>query len=93
MKLNLAPNVVPPQPPNLPLPDHVQRLIALNRSLGGVELSKALLDVDAAFDCSMVLLDDVVQVLDGSMSATGLKRTFLNSRDGCTVDGCQISCV
>ena len=45
-ELNLAPNVVPPQPPNLPLPDHVHCLIALNRSPGRVELSEALLGVD-----------------------------------------------
>ena len=29
---DLTPNIIAPQPPNLPLPDHVHRLIALNRS-------------------------------------------------------------
>jgi hypothetical protein len=59
-ELNLAPNVVPPQPPNLPLPDHVHCLIALNRSPGSVELSEALLGVDPAFDGAMVLLNGLI---------------------------------
>ena len=55
-ELNLTPNVVAPQPPNLALPDHVHCLIALNYSPGGMELSEALLGVDPAFDGAMVLL-------------------------------------
>ena len=76
-ELNLTPNVVPPQPPNLPFPDHVQYLIALNHSSSRVELSEALLGVDPAFVSAMILLDDVVQVLDRPVSAAGPKRPFL----------------
>ena len=76
-ELNLALHVVLPQPANLPLPDHVHRLISLNRSPGRMEFSKALLGVDSAFDRAVILLDDVVQVLNGSMPATAAKRPFL----------------
>ena len=65
---DLTPNVVSLQPPNLPLPHHVYRLIALNRSPGGVEFAEALLGVDAAFDCAMILFEDVIQVLNRSMA-------------------------
>ena len=49
-KLNLTPNVIAPHPPNLPLPDHVHRFIALNRSPRRMEFSEALLGVDPAFN-------------------------------------------
>ena len=54
-------------PPNLSLPDHVHRLITLNRPPRRLEFSKFLLGVDAAFDRSVVLLENVVQVLYGSV--------------------------
>jgi hypothetical protein len=48
-----------------------------------VELSEALLGVDPAFDGAMILLDDVVQVLDGAMpTSTAKYPILLNSRDG-----------
>jgi hypothetical protein len=82
-KSDLRPNVIAPQPSKLPLSDHVHRLITLNSSLGRVEFPEALLGVDPAFDCTMVLLDNVVQVLDGSMAASPAKHPFFyNSRDG-----------
>jgi CRISPR-associated exonuclease Cas4 len=59
----------------------VHRLIALNRSPGRVKFPEALLGVDLAFDRPIVLLDDVVQVLDGSMAALAAQYPFLfNSR-------------
>jgi hypothetical protein len=63
----MTPNIISLYPPKLPLSDHVHRLIALKRSPGGVEFPEALLGIDSAFDRAMVLFDDVVQVLDGSM--------------------------
>jgi hypothetical protein len=67
----------------LPFPDHVHRLIALNGSPGRVKFPEALLGMDPAFDRTMVLLDDVIQVLDGAMPTPAAKQPFLfNSRDG-----------
>jgi hypothetical protein len=68
---DLTSNIIDHHPPNLPLPDHVHRLITLNRSPGRVEFSEALLGVDTAIDRTMVLLDDVVQILDGAMVIGG----------------------
>src|ERR1035437_10005465 len=64
-------------PPRLPLPDHVHRLVSLNRSPGCLELTKALLGLPSSFDRSMILLQDVVQVLDRSMSAPAAQGSFL----------------
>src|SRR4051812_32457857 len=90
-KSDLRPNIIAPHPSNLPLSDHVHRLIALNCSLGCVEFPEALLGVDPAFYCTMVLLDNVVQVWDGSMAASAAKHPFfVNSRDGRGVGRCQI---
>jgi hypothetical protein len=65
---DLTRNVVSLHPPNLPLPHHVYRFIALDGSSGRVKFPEALLGVDPAFDRAMVLLEDVIQVLDGSMT-------------------------
>ncbi|MDQ2775777.1 MAG: hypothetical protein M3Y57_12805 [Acidobacteriota bacterium] len=46
---DLTPNIISPHLSNLPLPDHVYRLIALNRSPGRVEFPETLLGVDPAF--------------------------------------------
>ena len=88
---DLRPNIIAPHPSNLPLSDHVHRLITLNCSLGCVEFPEALLGVNPAFYCTMVLLDNVVQVWDGSMAASAAKHPFfLNSRDGRGVGRSQI---
>ena len=65
---DLTPNVVSLHPPNLPLPHHVYRFIALNGSSGLLKFPEALLGVDPTFDRAMVLLEDVIQVLDRSMT-------------------------
>jgi hypothetical protein len=70
-KADLTPNVVSPHPPNLLLPNHVHRLIALNGSPGGIEFSKTLLGMNSAFDWPMILFNDVIQILNGSMAAIG----------------------
>jgi hypothetical protein len=59
-ELNLTPNIVPIHPPSLPLPDHIHRLIPLNRPSRSLELPKPLLGVYSTLDRSMVLFQDVV---------------------------------
>ena len=56
-------------PPRLPFPEHVHCLIALDRPLRWPDLAKVLLGLDASFDRAMILLQDVVQILDRSMTA------------------------
>jgi hypothetical protein len=64
-------------PPRLPLPDHVHRLVSVNRSLSCSEFAKALLGLHPSFDRSMILLQDVVQILDRSMSAPAVQGSLL----------------
>src|ERR1019366_7212321 len=64
-------------PPCLPLPDHVHRLGSLDRSPGRLELTKALLGLHSSFDRSMILLQDVVQVLPRSMAAAAAQSSLL----------------
>ena len=59
-ELNLTWNVSSTHPPNLSLPDHVHRLVSLNRSPRRLEFSESLLGVHTPFDGSMVLLQNVV---------------------------------
>jgi hypothetical protein len=88
---DLTPNILAAQPPNLPLPHPVHRLIAPNGSPGGVKLPETLLGVDPAFDRAMVLLNDVVQVLDRAMPTSAAKRPFLLHCGDCrSIDGRQI---
>ena len=63
-------------PARLSLADHVHGLVACNRSLGCLERAKALLGLHPSFDGAMILLEDVVQVLDGSMAATAAQGSF-----------------
>jgi hypothetical protein len=75
--LNLTSNVSPAYPPNLPLPDHVHRLITLNCWSRRLEFSEALLGVHSPFDGSMVLFQNVVQVLYGPVSAAAAKNPWM----------------
>ncbi len=50
MKRNLAKNILSGHPSNLPLPDHVNRFVALNRSPSRLKFSKALLGLYSTFD-------------------------------------------
>jgi hypothetical protein len=75
----------------LALPDYVYRLIALNRSARSLDFAKRLLGVHSPLDRAMVLLDDVVQILDGSVAALATERRFLlYVCDGRGVDRNQI---
>ena len=87
----LMPDVMSAQPPYLTLPNYIHRLIALNRSSRSVEFTKPLLSVHSSFDRAMVLLDDVVQILDGSVAAPAAEGPFLlYVCDGRAVDRRQI---
>src|ERR1035437_9107946 len=71
-ELNLTKKIISCHPSNLPLPDHVHCFVALNRSPSCLEFSEALLGVHSTFNGSMILFENVVQVLDR-------KSTRLNS--------------
>jgi len=66
-ELDLTSNVSPANAPSLPFPNHVHRLISLNRS--PCRWTLEILGVHSTFDRSMVLLDDVVKVLYRSVPA------------------------
>jgi hypothetical protein len=90
--MNLTPNIFPVYPTILPFPDHVHGFVTLNGSLRRLEFSEPLLGVHPAFDRSVVLFQNVVQVLYGSVPATAAKYPFLrNVGDGRAVDRCQAS--
>jgi hypothetical protein len=80
-------DVMPAQPPHLTLPNYVHRLIALNRSSRSLEFTKPLLGVHSPFNRAMVLLDDVVQILDGSVAAPAPQRLFLLGSGATQADG------
>ena len=61
-ELHLMPNIVPIDVPNLPFPYHIDGFVTLNRSPCRLEFSEALLGVHPAFDRSVALLENVVQV-------------------------------
>ena len=76
-ELNLSPHIRTAHPPRLPLPDHVHGLVALDRSPRRLKLTKPLLGFHASFDRSVILLQDVVQVLDWPVAATASQESFL----------------
>ena len=81
-ELILTTNISPAHPSNLSLTQHVDRFITLNRSPRCLELSESLFGIHSSFDGAVVLLDDVVQVLYGPVTAaTGESPFLLNSRD------------
>jgi hypothetical protein len=63
----------------------------LDRSARRVEFAKALLGFHPSFDRSMILLQDVVQVLDRPMSAAAAQGSFLfHSWNRRAVEACLI---
>jgi hypothetical protein len=64
-------------PPNLPLAEHIHRFVTLNRPSRSLEFPEPLLGVYSTLDRSMVLFQDVVQVLYRPMSAAPPERSFL----------------
>src|ERR1022692_4703159 len=78
-ELNLSKKITSCHPSNLPLPDHVDCFVALNRSPSRLEFSEALLGVHSTFDGSMILFENVVQVIlvqinSAVLSAAGKKK-------------------
>src|SRR5271169_2546826 len=76
-ELNLTNKIPSCYPSNLPLPDHVDCFVALNRTPSRLEFSEALLGVNSTFDGSMILFENVVQVLHRSVSTALAQRPFL----------------
>ena len=92
-ELILLANIIVADPPRLPLADHVHRLVSRNRSPSCVELAKALLGFHASFDRSMILLQDVVQILDRSMPAAPVQGSFrFHSSDRRAVEAGRMCC-
>ena len=59
-ELNLPKDIPFRQPPYLAFPDHVQRLVALNRPPSSIERSKTLAGIHPPLDPSMVLFHNIV---------------------------------
>src|ERR1035438_115515 len=90
-ELNLTKNIISCHPSSLPLPDHVHCLVALNRSPSCLEFSEALLSVHSTFDGSMILFQNVVQILHRSVSTAVAQRPFLLTvRDRGAINRCQV---
>ena len=85
---NLWKKIISCHPSNLPLPDHVDRFVALNRSRS-LEFSEAVLGIHSTSDGSMILFENVVEVLYRSVSTAVAQRLFLLAvRDRGAVNRC-----
>src|SRR5271156_6698881 len=67
-ELDLTKKIISGHPSNLPLPGHVDCFVALNGSPSRPEFSEALLGIHSTFDGSMILFENVVQILPRSVS-------------------------
>src|ERR1019366_8545551 len=76
-ELNLSKKIISCYPSSLPLLDHVGCFVALNRSPSRLKFSEALLGVHSTFDGSMILFQNVVQILHRSVSTAVAQRPFL----------------
>src|SRR5215472_5903413 len=91
-ELILFTNFFAADPPRRPLPDHVHRFVSLNRSPGRLELTNVLLGLHSSLDGSVILLQDIVQILDRSMSTAAAQNSFLfYSWNRRAVEACLIS--
>jgi len=57
---NLSKKIISCHPSSLPLPDHMNCFVALDRAPDPLEFSKALLGIHSTFDGPMILFEDVV---------------------------------
>ena len=89
-ELNLAPHIRAAHPPRLPLPNHVHCLVSLDCPPRRVKLAKPLLGLHSSFDRSMVLLQDIVQVLDRPVSAAAAQDPVLSCWNRRAVEACPI---
>ena len=62
-------NVTVPHPPNLTLPNLVHGFVTLNRPPCAAELTKMLLGTDPSLDSTVILLENVVEILNRPMTA------------------------
>src|SRR6202453_2466148 len=81
-ELNLAKQIISCHPSNLSLPDHVDCFVALNGSPGRLEFSEAF-GIDSTLDGSMILFENIIQVLYGAVSTTIAQRPFLLTIGNC----------
>ena len=65
----LHPNVTVPHPPNLTLPNLVHGFVTLNRPPCTAELTKMLLGTNPSLDGTVILLENVVEILNRPMTA------------------------
>src|ERR1022692_2527694 len=90
-ELNLTKKIISCHPSSLPLPDHVDGFIALNRSPCCLKFSEALFGVHSTFDDSMILFENVIQVRHRSVSTAVAQRPFLLTvGDRRAVNRCQV---
>src|ERR1022692_1863380 len=90
-ELDLSRKIISCHPSSLPLPDHVHCFVALNRSPCCLKFSEALFGVHSTFDGSMILFQNVVQVLHRSVSTAGAQRPFLLTvGDRRAINRCQV---
>src|ERR1035438_8280049 len=90
-ELNLTKKIISCHPSSLPLPDHVDCCIALNRSPCCLKFSEGLLGVHSTFDGSTILFQNVVQVPHRSVSTAVAQRPFLFTvGDRRAVNRCQV---
>jgi hypothetical protein len=76
-ELNLTKKIISCHPSHLPLADHVDCFVALNRSLSRLEFSEALFGVHSTFDGSMRLGHD-----SDILPKLALVHSFFSSCDG-----------
>ena len=72
----LRSHVTLPHPPNLSFPNLVHRRVALNRPSGTTELTKMLPRTDLFLDSTVILLEDVVQILNRPLTAALSEDSF-----------------
>ena len=82
----LLTNISGADPPRLPLANHMIRLVAGNASPRGVKLAKALFGVHALFDRTMILFQDVVQILDRPVAAAAQDSFLFHCSNRCVVE-------
>ena len=65
----LHPNVTVPHPPNLTLANLVHGFVTLNRPPCTAELTKMLLGTNPSLDGTVILLENVIEILNRPMTA------------------------
>ena len=86
---DLPPNIRAAQPPNLSFQHHVLRFVSLDDSACRVKFAKTLLRIHSSLNRSVILFQDVVQVLYGSVPQRrrSVPSFFLYIRDRRVIDG------